>query len=502
MTMKKFIKTILGISLSALFLTGCSDILNEQPRTIFEPGYFASPQGVEGGITALYSGLRDVYGQPYYYNATETGTDEYTYAFQADQNFKNADLYEGGGIPDADNSRFDVLWNAAYSAINNASGVIYYGEEAEMDPKMIAEAYFFRGFYYFQMAQTFGGVPLDLGGGELQFVMAPTRKSVRNTVPEVYTKAVFKDLQKAIADLPETPRLTGTVTKNVARLALAKAYLTYAWWLQNPNDVPTFPAAERTDPDGKTAQNYFQLAYDLAMEGINNPGPYKLMDSFYDVHVWTNDRNAENMLYADHNEDNEKYSESNVLGWDGGSAQNQAVWMVTPYIQNLMLSSDDSDWSNKGAIFRTVKAGQSYSRMWARMAPTIEAVTTSFPDKTQDSRFNATFVTTYRATYTYQGGNQPDVVYGANYLPIRPFETVLTFIDEEPAGIDYSNSTYKSGIGAGALPGRADFVIPLNKIARSFAPGLWKLGADNIVVQKEDLSSGYAMLCVMIQSES
>jgi hypothetical protein len=472
----KNIKTILGISLTALFLSGCSDILEEQPRDIFEPGYFSTQQGIEGGLTALYSGLRNVYGQPYYYNATETGTDEYGYGAQGDQNFKNADLIVGMGIPDAANSRFDVLWNEAYSAINNASGVIANGEAAGMDAQLIAEAYFFRGFYYFQLVQAFGGVPLDLGGGELQFVMAPTRKSVRNTVPEVYTKAVFKDLQKAIDNLPETQRLTGTVTKNVARLALAKAYLTYAWWLENPNNIPTYPEAARTDPDGKSAQAYFQLAYDTALQGINNPGPYKLMPSFYDVNVWTNDRNAECMLYADHTEFSDKYSESNVLGWDGGVAQNQAVWMVTAYFQNTQLSRTKDTWSSFGAIHRTVKAGQSYSRQWMRMTPTIEAVTTNFPDKVNDSRFNGTFVTTYRATYTYRGYDMPDEVYGANFLPIHPFEKILSFIDEEPDNLDWSNSVYKSNIGAAAMPGRADFVIPLSKIGRSMFPGLWKLG--------------------------
>jgi hypothetical protein len=33
-----------------------------------------------------------------------------------------------------------------------------------------------------------------------------------------------------VADLPENPRLTGTATKNLGRLYLSKAYLTYAWW--------------------------------------------------------------------------------------------------------------------------------------------------------------------------------------------------------------------------------------------------------------------------------
>jgi starch-binding outer membrane protein, SusD/RagB family len=76
-------------------------------------------------------------------------------------------------------------------------------------------------------------------------------------VPQVYTKAIFPDLLKAVNDLPTTSRLTGTVTKTVARLYLAKAYLTYAWWLQNPNSIPTYPASPRTDPDATMLHGIF-----------------------------------------------------------------------------------------------------------------------------------------------------------------------------------------------------------------------------------------------------
>src|SRR5690606_24323631 len=113
------------------------------------------------------------------------------------------------------------------------------------------------------------------------FNTSTVRTSVRNTVPEVYTKSIFPDLLRAVNDLDEVPRLTGTVTKTVARLFLAKAYLTYGWWLENPNNVPTYPESDRTDPDGHNAQWYFQEAYDVAATAIDNPGPYGLETYFY-----------------------------------------------------------------------------------------------------------------------------------------------------------------------------------------------------------------------------
>ena len=42
------IKTILGTVVMTLFLVSCSDILEEQPRSIFEPGFFKTEKGVMG----------------------------------------------------------------------------------------------------------------------------------------------------------------------------------------------------------------------------------------------------------------------------------------------------------------------------------------------------------------------------------------------------------------------------------------------------------------------
>ena len=71
----------------------------------------------------MYAHLRYIYGQAYYYNATETGTDEVTWAQSADQNFKVMDL-SGQGELNAASSRADVLWGAAFTNINTASGII------------------------------------------------------------------------------------------------------------------------------------------------------------------------------------------------------------------------------------------------------------------------------------------------------------------------------------------------------------------------------------------
>ncbi len=461
-------KNSISILLAGALLTlgACSEefVLEETPRSSFTPDFFKSELGVQGGITALYENLRYTYGFAYFLNLGETGTDEYCAAQSANNNFFDLDLAGQGNLSPNSGFSIGILWDNAFPAINTASGIIENAAEVGLDPSLIAEARFFRSFNYFLLTQTYGGVPLDLGSGELAFNSSAVRTSVRNTVPEVYTRGIFPDLITAVNDLPETPRLTGTVTKNVARLYLAKAYLTYGWWLENPNGIPTYPEAPRTDPDGHDAQWYFQQAYNIAVQAIDNPGPYELQEYFYDVHVATNDRHSEMMLYADRTEDSQIYNGAD-LGWSGpGGSANTAVWMVTSNYTTINVDG-------VAAVQR--EAAQSYGRPWTRMAPTINVFEETFAEKELDSRYDGTFVTSYRGNWD-KGGDPTPTITGANGLEIAPGDKVISFLDEYDPAVDYSVNG--GNIGGGQIPGRADYVINLNEINRRFYPGLWKLG--------------------------
>lgn len=469
------IKTLIGTTLIALFITGCSDnILNETPRSKYTPEYFQTENGVLGGITSLYANLRNIWGNGYWLNACETGTDEYTYATSADDNFKAMDL-SGVSSLTPSNSRADVLWDNDFSDINTANGILQYASVAGVSNSVIAEARFFRAFDYFNLVQTFGGVPLDLGAGELKFNTSSSRTSTRNTVPEVYTKAIFPDLIIAADSLPATGRETGGVTKTAARLFLAKAYLTYAWWLKNPNGIDTYPTCTRTDPDGHDAAWYFQQAYTIAIDAINDPGPFALQSTFYKVNVGSNDRNSEMVLYADHTQDSEYYDDQSHSSATAGSPSNFAAWMVT-WNYTAVRSSTKSNWSDQVSSVQR-EAVQPLGRPWTRMAPTINAIENNFPEKTYDSRYDGTFATCLRGNWN-KGGITNTTLYNANAMPVVQGDAILTFLDnnDDAQSIDYTNSKYKSNIGAGVLPGRADFVIAPNGISRYAYPNLWKIG--------------------------
>ena len=452
-------------------MTSCNDVLDEQPRSQFDPTFFNTKAGIEGGLTSLYAHLRYFYGNGYWLNACETGTDEYTYAQSADGNFKDADL-SGVGNMTPSNSIAGGCWGTAFANINTASGIIENGAEAGIDASLLAEAYFFRAFDYFILVQYYGGVPLDLGAGELKFNTSTVRTSVRNTVAEVYTKCIFPDLEKAVSDLPDNPRLAGTVTKNVARLYLSKAYLTYGWWLENPNNIPTYPECSRNSSE---AQSYYQKAFDMAKQAISNPGPYALQPTFYDVNVATNDRNSEIMLYADHDED-EKYGNGGTgYGWgSGGSPENFAYWMETWNYTEMIAKNENGE--NINPVQR--EAVQGLGRPWTRMAPVADAFMAGgvWEDavKAIDSRYDATFTLSYFTNWDKSGGAAAYVT-GANGSQIKPGESFFSWVPEsEDSKINYTGADGK--LGFGEMAGHDDFVVAVNHISRKKYPCNWKIG--------------------------
>jgi hypothetical protein len=473
--MKHFnIKSLIGAAMLTVVLPGCSKILQETPRATFTPEYFKTENGVKGGITSLYAHLRYIYGQAYYFNGCITGTDEATWAQSADGNFKDMDMSGVGKVTSA-SAPTSVPWTESFYDINTASGIIENATAVNLSSALIAEARFFRAFDYFLLVQTYGGVPLDLGAGDLKFNTNPVRVSKRNNVPEIYTKAIFPDLLKAVTDLPDAGRVTGGVTKTAARLYLSKAYLTYAWWLENPKNIPTYPDVARTDPDGHDAHWYYQAAYDVAAAGIDSHGSFALQPTYYDVNNGANDRNSEILLYADHTQTNELYNASSLTYGSGAAPDNFAGWMLTWNYTLIRSNKDAATWGSTSSTVQRA-ATQDLGRPWTRMAPTIDVIENTFADKTNDSRYDGTFTTVFRGNWNL-AGDKTAAYYNANFLPVHVGEPILSFLDSEPStAIDYTNWATKSNVGAGALPGRADFVVSPEGISRLRYPGFWKLG--------------------------
>jgi hypothetical protein len=96
----------------------------------------------------------------------QNGTDESTWAQSADGNFKELDFSGNGNVTSASFPP-SMIWGSVFPYINTANGIVERGPKFGVAESLISEARFFRAFDYFMLVQTYGGVPLDLGAGEL-----------------------------------------------------------------------------------------------------------------------------------------------------------------------------------------------------------------------------------------------------------------------------------------------------------------------------------------------
>jgi hypothetical protein len=436
-----------------MMTASCSDLLEEQPRANLTPDFFRTQEGIEGGLTAVYSHLRYFYGPIGGLYVGTNGTDECTWAVSVDGSGREIDSY------DVNPSMGTVanLWNRAFIYINTCNGIISIGTENNMSPTLLAEAKFFRAHDYFLLVQTYGAAPLDLGGGALEFNTSPVRVSVRNSEQEVYA-AIFKDLTEAVAELPDAGRVTGGITKTTARFFLAKAYLTYGWWLERNS---------KSDPAGKSPAQYYQLAYDTSLEAIKNPASFGLMETFYDVNLAANDRNKEIIFYADHTDTDTQFNEGGLTDTNGpesGMKENRS---------NLAINCN-FEQATGGVVANIVRriAQQDLGRPWSRLMPTAGALLNTFADKTRDSRYDGTFVTTYYANFNLA----EDVTskQGANGMAIFPGDVAWKFLDD-----DTELNNLISGASEGfSLPDKAYAVWTPSSINRTRYPALWKFGPD------------------------
>ena len=135
--------------------------------------------------------------------------------------------------------------------------------------------------------------------------------------------------------------------------------------------------------------------------------------------------------------------------------------------------TDARSADNQAVINRI--AEQCYGRPWTRMAPPLGVFTKTFADKVNDSRYDGTFTTVYRGNWSTAGQNWESVT-NANGMKVKEREPIFSFVFQDMDKIDYAGEGSKSNLGAGTLPGRADWVLGLDAVGRYVYPGLWKLG--------------------------
>lgn len=369
MKMKTVNKLTIGF-LCTIALVACHDKLEEDTVSYASFDFYKNEAGVEALANGAYNALRYQFNGEQSFTLWEYGVDEYMQA--ADGSNKFVDVYNNQ--LNATFPMFHEMWAAYYQGINSANMAIKLipdvvpgggplSTQTNRDIRL-AEMRMLRAYYYFQLVQQFGDIPITLDPTEvirLEFERRP--------VAQVYDQ-IFSDLRAAEAGLPENQGQRGRATKWVARHLLAKAYLTRG------SAVSDIRGQKVTDMDSAA---YFA---DMVING----GAFSLVPNFADLWPIGNEANTEVIWAAQFN--------NNALLLNNSGNRVHLYFQMT--------------YDVRPGMERDV----TYGRPFRRIRPTPYTINLS--DRKNDSRFYKSFRTAYlsndrTAPFTIPTWKQADI---------------------------------------------------------------------------------------------
>jgi len=189
-------KIIITVSLIALFLTGCVDLVEDPVGIVAPEAFFKTEADVIGAINGIYASvsisthvdlLKDLISDEC--DVSVLNFRPYRY-FLNEYTFGPSDLYAG----DSDGG----TWTGSYASINTCNMALKYIPIVTMSDekknKYMAEARFIRALTYFHLVRQHGDIPLLLS---LLGSPREARELTRTPAEEVYVE-IINDCKFAI----------------------------------------------------------------------------------------------------------------------------------------------------------------------------------------------------------------------------------------------------------------------------------------------------------------
>jgi len=289
---------ILIVSILALMLNACSkDFLDINPKTfVSSASFFQTESDFTQALNGAYSALRNVYNDAYVMGEMRSDNTHYYYKYsdRGPQNVGKEDV--SGFVDDAINQYSASKYYSCYLGISRTNAVIDRLTASTLSSavkdKIAGEAKFLRAFYYFELVQYYGDVPLYLTevSSEGQTVLPRSAKA------DVY-KQIIADATEAISKLPATQTEKGRVTKGSAKTLLGYVYMTQKQYV--------LAQAQLTDVTGlgysllpdygsifdtknkNNAESIFEVQYQQGNQGQQSGWTYQFIPGLLDTKVIT-----------------------------------------------------------------------------------------------------------------------------------------------------------------------------------------------------------------------
>jgi len=232
--MKKIVYlTILTVT---MFLGSCSEFLDTTNLTEHDlESYYSNPEQIEHALGGVYNSF--LIKAPHINNepnlvANVLSDEMFAGGGSDDAYVKNIEFWE-----DPNEDTYLGVWKTFYQGIFRANVLIErfdqadYGDDIDARNQALGEAYFMRSFFYFRLAQMFGGLPLITNSTE-------DPNQPRATLDDTFA-LIATDLKKAIDLMPKTPFTSipadrlGHANIWVAQAFMARVYLFYTGYSSN-----------------------------------------------------------------------------------------------------------------------------------------------------------------------------------------------------------------------------------------------------------------------------
>ncbi len=279
-------------ALVALPPLACTD-LTEVPNDALTPdNAFKSDAELIAGIASVYARLRNpMWG---YYNLSEITTDEIVVPTRGSDWFDNGrwlEIYRQTWTANSGSALDDMngAWNDAFSGVARANLMLEILDKstATTNDQAKAELRVLRAYFYYQLMDFFGGVPL-VTGTALEANARVSRDSV--------FKFIEAELLATRETLPETREAGeyGRLTRGAANALLANMYL----------NAGVFTKDDGINPSGYNScfgvtvsggQDACQAAIDAA-DAVINSGKYTLATDFKQNFSTANEASPENIF--------------------------------------------------------------------------------------------------------------------------------------------------------------------------------------------------------------
>ena len=262
------------ILLACITAFSCKKVTDQVPNSIITPAnFYKTASDADNAINACYDALQK---SPANF---EIWGDGRTDMLGSSDRSSSSDLQVVSGNASSNNDY--VSWNALYGGINRCNSVIKNIpniNDAALSSKkdrILGEAYFLRGLFYFYLARTYENAPLILEPYEnLSGDFYPTTSN--RTILFAQVEKDFKTAEPLVPDLPFSTAIEnkGKTTKAAIRSAMADLYL----W-----------------------EKKYQEAADAANLVITSPANYSLVPGASFASIFTAKNTAESILEVQYN---------------------------------------------------------------------------------------------------------------------------------------------------------------------------------------------------------